>query len=170
MVAHLDALHEASNRRLLTKIPTAQLDRVFASDMCELQADFLGFVGIYERLAEIIPLEWTVVDLGCAHAAQAFFFERHARYIGVDLLTKVKDRFAAANSEHRHMPIKRFVKLYLSTLCLSSTFAICSYVPSWGADNSQLARTNFLNVFTYYPSSISSPLANLIPAAAAPAE
>ncbi len=144
---------EASNRGLLERLPKDQIDRVFAAERCELAPDFLGFVDIYERLSEIIPTCWTVVDLGCANAAQAFFFDRHLSYIGVDLLTPVDERFAAANSSHFEATIGDYIASHVGKLDLGTTFAICSYVPPWYDDNCRLVRESFKNVFTYYPCS-----------------
>jgi len=48
------------------------------------------------HLAALIPLHFTVVDLGCAYAAQSYYFRRHWKYIGVD--GWAKDRIAAPNT------------------------------------------------------------------------
>jgi hypothetical protein len=149
----VDVLHEDSNRRLLEMLPPEQTDRVFSFAMCDIGPEFLGFVGIYERLSQIIPVDWTVIDLGCAYAPQAFFFEKHREYIGVDLLTELEARFAARNSRHYHMAVSEFVERHTGEYRQDTTFAICSYVPPWGGDNMSLARGAFKNVFTFYPAS-----------------
>lgn len=146
----IDALHDLSNTRLLAKLPGDQLGRIMNQFCGDIAPEFLGFVGIYERLAEIIPTHWTVVDLGCAYAPQAFFFKEHKAYIGVNL-GPVEDRFAAPNTTHYAMPIEEFCKEHLGCLDQQTTFAICSYVPPWHADNMKIARESFKNVFTYYP-------------------
>ena len=150
----LSALHDASNNRLWHKLPKDQIERVMKSDYCDIDPEFLGFVGIYERLADIVPLDWTVVDLGCAYAPQAFFFENHAGYIGVDL--SGHERFSARNTRHVSMAIADFLRDEAKSLPQMTTFAICSYVPPWGADNATLARTFFQNVFTFYPAALKS--------------
>lgn len=160
----LDALHDDSNRRLLSMLPAEQLDRVLGSHQCDIEPDFLGFVGIYDRLAQIVPRSWTVVDLGCAYAPQAFFFATHAAYIGVDLLTPLDARFVAPNSQHLHMPIADFVEQHSAKLHQGTTFAICSYVPPWHGNNIKLVREAFSNVFRFYPCSGGGPL---LPARAA---
>jgi hypothetical protein len=144
-------LHEPSNSRLLAKLPADQLERVLAADMCDIDESFLGFVGIYERLAQIIPNHWTVIDLGCAYAPQALFFERHKKYIGVDVMTPIASRFSGSNSIHLEMTIGDFIENRLAEFDQNTTFAVCSYVPPWHGDNSDLARKSFKNVFTYYP-------------------
>jgi hypothetical protein len=148
---HLTELHEASNQRLFDMIPADQMERVTSSYLCDIDPSFLGFVGVYERLAQIIPLDWTVIDMGCAYAPQAFFFERHREYIGVDILTPLENRFYANNSRHFFMSIKDFINKHIAAIELKSSFAICSYVPPWGGDNRKMVRDAFQNVFTFYP-------------------
>lgn len=147
--SHVDRLHDESTKRLLAKLPPDQIDLVLNSGMCDIDPSFLGFVGIYERLAEIIPPDWTVVDLGCAYAPQAFLFTGHAAYIGVDGLADV--RFIAANTTHYLMPTHEFIEKHVAALHLETTFAICSYVPRWHGDALKQTREAFKNVFTFYP-------------------
>lgn len=130
-------------------IPKDQIDRVLDQDMCDIGPEFLGFTEVYEALANIIPLHWTVIDLGCAYAPQAFFFARHKKYVGVDLY--VKERFFAPNSVFYTMLISQFVEQIAPSFDQSTTFAICSYVPPWHDDNNALVRAAFKNLFTYYP-------------------
>lgn len=146
----ISMLHEPSNGRLYRMLPPDQIERVFASDMCDIEPEFLGFVGAYERLAEMIPTHWTVIDLGCAYAPQAYFFRDHAAYIGVDL-GPVDRRFSAPNTTHLTMPIHEFCANSIAGLDIKTTFAICSYVPPWHGDNMKVARETFENVFTFYP-------------------
>lgn len=133
----------------ISVIPQEQLDRVFDQDMCDIDPEFMGFTEIYEALASIIPLHWTIVDLGCAYSPQAFIFRHHKAYVGVD--AGVKERFSAPNSTHHSMSIQEFVETKLADFNQETTFAICSYVPPWGGDNMKMARDSFKNVFTYYP-------------------
>lgn len=130
-------------------IPQEQFDRVLADGMCDIDYEFLGFTDIYESLAYIIPHHWTVVDLGCAYAPQAFLFRNHKAYIGID--QSDCERFVAPNTTHYRMTIRDFVDAHLSDFSQDTTFAICSYVPPWHDDNRMIARQNFKNVFTYYP-------------------
>lgn len=141
-------MHEASNARLLAMLPDDQFERVTNSEVCEIDAGFLGFVAIYERLAEIIPTHWTVVDIGCCYAAQTFFFRSHKAYIGVDLAGI--ERFCAPNTKHYDMSAEDFIDKYLGDFEQSTTFAICSYVPLSHAA-CDLVRRSFQNLFVYYP-------------------
>lgn len=131
-------------------MPREQVDRVLGQDQCDIAPEFLGFTGVYLSLATIIPTHWTVVDLGCAYAPQAFIFRDHAAYIGVDISDG--ERFCAPNTTHYVMPIANFIEEHGASFDQARTFAICSYVPSWHqSDNMRLARESFQNVFTYYP-------------------
>lgn len=134
---------------LIDLLPQDQQSRVFHQHLCDIGPEFLGFVAIYEHLAAIIPHSFTVVDLGCAYAPQAFLFKDHDAYIGVDLFDG--ERFTALNTTHYITSIEHFIRDHLHEFEQGNTFAICSYVPPWGADNMMIARSSFQNVFTYYP-------------------
>lgn len=134
---------------ILHMMPQDQLDRVLDAAMCDIAPEFLGFTEIYLHLSEIIPTHFTVVDLGCAYAPQAWLFKDHKAYIGVTL--NEIERFHAPNTTHYTMPIREFLDRHLADFDQDTTFAICSYVPPWCDDNMKLARDSFKNVFTYYP-------------------
>lgn len=134
---------------ILHLMPQDQLARVLESDMCDIAPEFLGFTEVYMRLAEIIPKHWTIVDLGCAYAPQAWLFKDHKAYIGVNI--SGVERFRAPNTIHHTMTIREFIEKHLADFDQETTFAICSYVPPWHDDNMKLAREAFKNVFTYYP-------------------
>lgn len=133
---------------ILHLMPKDQLEAVFAQD-CDIDLEFLGFTQIYKNLSEIIHKHWTIVDLGCAFAPQAWLFKDHASYIGVDMGDRV--RFSAPNTIHHVMTIRQFIEQESHKLDKASTFAICSYVPPWVDDNRALVRENFTNLFVYYP-------------------
>ena len=120
-------------------------------DRCELGRDFLGFVDIYGSLCDLIPENMVVIDFGCYLAAQSYFFTKHKKYIGVDVV-RMK-RFTPFNAEHYVMPIQDFIKNEAQRLCdtygKENIFAICSYVPDFGA--TEMVREYFSNVCCYYP-------------------
>lgn len=154
---------------ILHLMPEDQLISVLEQDACDIDHEFLGFTAIYLALSSLIPKHWTVVDLGCAFAPQAFLFKDHVAYIGVDIGDRV--RFTAPNSIHHKMKISEFVSDHAGNLDMDTTFAICSYVPPWHDDNRGLARRTFKNVFTYYPAkSPGSPFAPAAPGARAALE
>lgn len=141
---------------LFERLPKDQVQRVMIDQMADIAPGFLGFLDIYRALASIIPHHWTVIDLGCAYAPQSFLFEDHIAYIGVDFHNM--QRFASRNTMHIDMSIEDFCETYTSGFNLDTTFAICSYVPPWGADNVGIARRSFKNVFTYYPAGSRMPV------------
>jgi len=115
---------------------------------CELAPDFLGFVGIYYNLSKIIPLDRTIYDMGCCNGFQAWFFRRHKRYVGVDLIIPVEDRLSTPNSYHAHSSIDAYCKILKPE---QPHFAICNYVPPWHADNEKVTKDTFKHVFIFYP-------------------
>jgi hypothetical protein len=161
--AHLAGAHIEGERRSLWRnemdieidpiwelMPSDQAERVFAQDMCDIDPSFLGFTNVYLALASLIPLHWTVVDLGCAYAPQAIIFAKHKRYVGVDMGEGA--RFSAANTAHYQMSIGQFLDEHLGDFDQNETFAICSYVPEWYLESPrELVQSAFKNVFTYYP-------------------
>lgn len=134
--------------KLFCRMSLAQISEVMDQDRCELDATFLGFTEVYEHLAEIIPKHFAVVDLGCYCAAQAYFFENHRAYYGVDVFEG--KRFRTPNTAHYTKSIQRFIAEDMHSLDLEETFAICSYVPDLEAQ--RMARAAFTNLFVYYPS------------------
>ncbi len=135
--------------RLLTNLDKhyhQQLADIFADRWCELEGGFLGFIEEYWALSKVIPKHFTVVDLGCYAATQAFYFRKHKKYIGVD--SSQVHRINPTNSEHYTMSIQNFLN---SSICkglkLDTTFAICNYVPTDSLD----IRKLFKNLFVFYP-------------------
>lgn len=146
---------ETINAALLDKIPAGEwtrLRQIVEYFDADIAPEFLGFVNVYWHLAAIIPTHWTIVDVGCAYAPQAYLFENHAKYYGVDLMP-VAHRFAAPHATHYSMSIGEFLKTTAPTLNLNlqETFAICSYVPMWGEKTTAHLRAYFPNLYVYYP-------------------
>jgi len=133
---------------ILHIMPKDQLDYVFEQD-CDIDTEFLGFTEIYRNLSAIVPLHWTVIDLGCAYAPQSHLFSKHKSYVGVDI--GEGRRFHAENTTHYKMSIEQFIATHGMEFDQSTTFAICSYVPPWYGDNRSMVRNFFENLFVYYP-------------------
>lgn len=133
-------------------IPQDQIDAVFGSHMAyaDIAPEFLGFVDIYKHLSEMIPLHFTVIDFGCGYNPQSFLFQKHKRFVAVDSF-KDTTRFLAPGTEFYESTIEAFIKERIYEFVLEETFAICSYVPDWKANNRELVRKSFENVFVYYP-------------------
>lgn len=127
-----------------------QLTRLLTDRRVDLTPTFLGFVGIYRTLAAIIPRHWIVIDLGCAHAIQAYYFRFHRAYMGIDLVP-VDARLHTPNALHYAMTAGQFVRRLPGDL--TPCFAICSFTPPrfGGEDVALITRTHFPNCFVYTP-------------------
>ena len=53
--------------------------------------------------------------------------------------------------EQSILTLHNFCEKNLKDYDLEETFAICSYVPPWGGDNTGMVRKAFKNLFVYYP-------------------
>lgn len=136
---------------LFDMIPKEMMDKVFEYDKCELSADFLGFTEYYKALASVIPKGMTVIDFGCYQAVQSWYFKDHNRYIGIDVIP-IEARLRTDNSLHFQSDICKWIMFdfnKLGGLKADECFAICNYVPDWGAQ--ALIKQTFQNVFNYYP-------------------
>lgn len=144
-------LHKADVMRscLWDKLPKEQIKKVFEQECCDIDGEFLGFTDIYERLAEMIPKHFTIIDLGCAYNPQCFYFTEHKKYVAVDISDCVK--FQSENCIIYQKSIEDFIADNLKDYDLEETFAICSYVPPWGGNNGEMVRKAFKNLFVYYP-------------------
>ena len=134
---------------LFEVLPQGQVYKVFNESSCDISYEFLGFTEIYKNLSMIIPLHFTVVDLGCGYNAQCFYFSQHKRYVSVDAYKH--EKFKCDNCDIYEKSIEDFIKDDIGQFNLDETFAICSYVPPWGGDNMAMVRAAFKCVFTYYP-------------------
>jgi hypothetical protein len=124
----------------------------------ELEPGYMGMVVAYKRLAELIPPHWGVIDLGCSYAPQAWYFRRHAFYIGVDFAPQdvvqagfgPATRFAFDNTKHFHGSIDQY--LDTDPVFDVPVFAIMNYVPANGAVTRRVRET-FPDLFVFYPKS-----------------
>jgi hypothetical protein len=131
-----------------------ELEKVFAYERCELAPEFLGFTSTYKLLSRMIPLHFTVIDFGCNHACQSFYFNRHKKYIGVDWGIPVEHRLITPNSEHFMADGREFLNSTQGNDLLSKSFpifAISNYVPS--EDLNLLIRARFKDLYVFYPKS-----------------
>lgn len=142
--------------RDLKKVVSDQLERVFDYRYCDIEPDFPGFVHIYHDLAQQIPADTTVLDLGCAYAAQGWYFRHHKAYIGVDFVD-TKARFCFPNTQHIVSNIKTFLdEVEAGTRTIPGpVFAIMSYVPVL-QDVEERVQKLFPDHFVYYPRSAPS--------------
>lgn len=70
--------------KLRKLIPEEEMQKVLESPFCEVDNDYLGFTEVYGNLAEIIPKDKVILDLGCYAGLQGYFFRDHKGYIGID--------------------------------------------------------------------------------------
>ncbi len=138
--------------RLLTADPAykKQLDNILFIGDGDIEPGFLGFTGTYRHLAYTIPLHWTVVDLGCAYAAQSYYFRKHHKYIGVDQ-GPVSHRITPPNGVQFCLDIRMWVDSAIrkSEEGEGPVFAICNYMNTDAA--AEAARKAYKNIFVYYP-------------------
>lgn len=126
---------------LLDLIPKDELRLKLSYGHSELEGDFLGFDNVYLPIAELVPKDFVIVDLGCYQAAQCYAFAEHEKYVGVDyydLFTSSKYvpplRFCAPNACHYVMSIEDFMSDKKQHFDPDKSYWIMSYVPAF-ADN-----------------------------------
>ena len=136
---------------LFDEIPKELMNKVFEYDKCEFAIDFLGFAEYYKALATIIPKGKTIIDFGCNQAVQSWYFREHKRYIGIDWAIPTEYRLKTDNSLHFKEGISHWIEFEFHKLGISEKdcFAICNYVPDWGAQ--AIVKQRFQNVFNFYP-------------------
>ena len=130
-----------------------ELKKVLSYERCELEEDFLGFTSTYRHLSMIIPLHFTIVDFGCNHGCQAFYFTKHKKYIGIDASIPVEYRLNTPNSEYLLSTGQAFIESLVDKPRVESypMFAISNYVPS--DELNLLIRARFRDLYVFYPKS-----------------
>lgn len=125
---------------------------ILSQDQCDIGPEFMCFAEIYASLARLIPIEWTVIDFGCAFAPQCWYFRKHNRYIGID--PGPMKRFQVDNSSIFIGTIRQALSdtIWIEPINWDRTFGIMSYVPAKEYDYF-LVKNHLKNMFVYYPSS-----------------
>lgn len=124
---------------LIRLIPKEELHSKISCLYSELEGDFLCFDYVYKPIAEILPKEYTVIDLGCYQAAQCYFFRDFRNYIGVDIYDiyscpsyRPPSRFYTDNTEHYVLSIEEwFDEAYRKYADMDKLYFIMSYVPQY---------------------------------------
>ena len=127
-----------------------KVHQIMENNSCQIDPDFLGFLGTYYYLSKIIPETRTIYDMGCCYGIQAWFFRKHIQYIGVDSGIGKDSIFELSNTQYYKMSIEKFIELKTIP---EPCFAICNYVPPWGADNENLVANKFKHHYIFYPQS-----------------
>lgn len=145
----------AESKRLLAEIPYERIAAVWDWEYCELDSEFIGFIDQYATLN--IPHDFTIIDIGCCQAVQAYYFKDHRSYIGIDPDVPTMNRLIQDNAAYYEMTAQEFVQNVLSSLVkngldLSKSFAICSAVPDVEAQT--LVAQTFPYHRVTYPSSV----------------
>lgn len=124
---------------LWNMIPEPELKRVMSHGCVELEPDFMCFENLYKAVADYVPTDYTIVDLGCYMAAQCYYFKNHKRYVGVDYYEKRMHssgyvpplRFETENTVHFQMSIDDYLDEHKTN---DKTYYIMSAVPGIGSD------------------------------------
>ena len=143
--------YEETAKFLLSLIPKDELEEK-ARKLYEFCPDFMGFIEQYYHLSQIIPKDNTIIDFGAGWNAQSYFFLEHQKYISVNPHSEEGDdaMFCPPNCIIYRMTTQEFLNEV--TYPREKVFAICNYVPNWyGQDSIKLVKSNFRNVFTFYP-------------------
>lgn len=122
---------------ILNEIGETERNRIFSYDYCELDASFLGFLDNYKDVAEQVPKDFTIIDMGCCMAVQAHYFKNHACYIGVEPDTDVNHCLHQPNAVYYKQTAQQFIEDMKTgqkqNFDLNKTFVICSAVPDESA-------------------------------------
>lgn len=136
---------------LAKMIPQEEVNQKLSYGCSELELDFLGFEDLYRAVSKIVPLDWTIVDLGCYQAAQCYFFRDHEKYIGVDSYDEITSyryvpplRFKSENTEHYVCNIERYFRVYdRGKYRDANTYFIASAVPTYPVKDLMDKTENF---------------------------
>lgn len=142
--------HQAINNRLaniLYKRNSKLFSEIMEGKQADIACDFLGFVSTYFYLAKIIPLDYTVIDFGCAYAPQSYYFRYHKQYIGIDY-SLPKTHFYEKNSVFYGLDCLTFIdKNFYNN---GKQFAICNYAIC-NKNLLNLIKVSYQNCYVFYP-------------------
>lgn len=144
--------YEEETAKLLQGMSRANKDRVFKYEMCELDYDFVGFLHSYKDLADKLPKDFTIIDIGANQAVQSEYFKDFDRYIAVEPFTPEHAMAMQFNMDAYTMTGQEFIrdvlpKLQEAGLDLNKTFCVSSYVPDVPLRDELIPQT-----FPYYRS------------------
>lgn len=125
----------------------AQVGHILDGNGGDIDPSFLGFLGFYYSLAQVIPRGRVVYDLGCAYACQSWFFRDHAGYVGVDSSVPLADRLVLPGHAHFQADVVGFLE---AEKLGGPSFAICNYVPLRSGDLARV-KAAFDHLFVFYP-------------------
>lgn len=126
--------YKTENKNIIASIGSKEARRLFAYEECEADADFFAFLENYKDLSEILPIDFTIIDIGSCMSLQADYYKNFKRYIGVEPWVPLEFRLRQPNAEYYEQTAQRFIaetlpQLITAGLDLNKTFAVCSAVP-----------------------------------------
>lgn len=113
---------------LIKSIGHNEIKRLFSYKEAEVDYEFLGFLDNYRDIPNIVPVDFTIVDVGCYMAFQADYFKHYRRYIGIEPFCPIEFRLIQRNAEYYLQTIQDFVKMPFR-FDIDKSFAVCSGVP-----------------------------------------
>lgn len=126
--------YKAETEAILKSMSKENRDRLFGYERCELELDFVAFLHSYKDLAEQLPKDFTIIDIGANQAAQSEYFKDFAGYIAVEPFVEEQGFVRQMNMDIFMQTGEQFIaetlpKLQAAGLDLNKTFCISSYVP-----------------------------------------
>jgi len=128
-----------------------QIQRLLDWEFSELDVEG-PWSGPYAWAAEVIPTDYTILDLGCYLGTQAVVFQNHVKYIGID--TSGAPTLHLANTEYHPADIAEVVakpEKFLGS-DLSKVAALSFFVPDFRTvAQTEKLRQVFPNHAVVYP-------------------
>ncbi len=135
-------------KALIKSIGRNEIKRLFTYEEIEVDFEFLGFLYNYKDIPSIVPLDFTIIDVGCYMAFQADYFKHYKSYIGIEPFVPIEFRLKQANAKYFLQTMQDFIK----TPCdfdINKSFVICSAVPDF--DVGKIIVENFHYFRIAYP-------------------
>ena len=126
------------SKALIDLIPPAELNEKLSHPYCELEPDFLCFEQYYWPVAEHVPTDYEIYDVGCYMAAQSYMFLNHREYYGIDCYDMYDSdtyiappRFKPENAMHFKMTGQQFIHDILPRIDQDKAYFVASAVPDF---------------------------------------
>lgn len=141
--------NEEESLKLWKSLAPEEQKRIYSWEYCETAGDFCGFLHCYKDLTELLPKDFTIIDIGACQAIQGAYFRDFAGYIAVDAAVPVEVMLHEEGIQHYFMSGQDFIRnvlpqLQKDGLDIRKAFCICSYVPD------EELREEIKKVFPYF--------------------
>lgn len=117
-------------KSLIKSIGSNEIKRLFTYEEAEVDCEFLGFLDNYKDIPSIVPLDFTIIDVGCYMAFQADYFKHYKSYIGIEPFVPVEFRLKQTNAKYFLQTMQDFIKNPCG-FNIDKSFVICSAVPDF---------------------------------------